>query len=289
MIFLITEMDMPRHHHHSPSKTVAIAVPLSSRTEFTDDEKISLHHLLHHLGRYDRYFILQEGLTLRDSHGFQMMPFGSEYFGSVQAHRKLLFSEGFYMRFHAYEYILIYHLDALVFSDRLMEWCRAGYDYIAPPWIPHKDAPYARMPAFEGKVGNGGFSLRRVAGFLDVLRSRRLWRDPWKALTAVLRSAKPPHQKAKSLVKHLKLFLPAYNGVRKELDQYTAPEDQFWANRAAHYAPGFRISPLEEALSFAFECVPRYCYERNGNRLPFGCHAWERYDRAFWEPFLLVG
>jgi hypothetical protein len=30
-------------------------------------------------------------------------------------------------------------------------------------------------------------------------------------------------------------------------------------------------------------------YELNGHELPFGCHAWERYDRAFWEeqlPFL---
>ena len=42
-----------------------------------------------------------------------------------------------------------------------------------------------------------------------------------------------------------------------------------------------------EALEFSFELAPRYCFMMNGRRLPFGCHAWFRYDREFWEPFLL--
>jgi hypothetical protein len=25
----------------------------------------------------------------------------------------------------------------------------------------------------------------------------------------------------------------------------------------------------------------------NNHRLPFGCHAWPRYDRMFWEPYLV--
>ncbi len=270
-----------------PRKQVAIAVPLSNRTAFTDGEKTSLQHLLHFLGGYDRFFILPEGSALPKSYGFEMMRFGSQYFGSVQAHRKLLFSEEFYERFGDYVYILIYHLDALVFSDKLLEWCRSGFDYLAPPWIPHKDAPYAGMPAYEGKVGNGGFSLRKIDGFLGVLRSRKLWRSPVARMREILRSNRSPSGKALAIAKALGLFLPAYNGIRQELDRYTAPEDHFWANRAVHYHPGFRIAPIDRALQFAFECVPRYCYEQNQNRLPFGCHAWERYDRDFWQPFLL--
>ena len=38
----------------------------------------------------------------------------------------------------------------------------------------------------------------------------------------------------------------------------------------------------ERALDFAFEVAPRRMLELNGHRLPFGCHAWERCDRAFW-------
>ncbi len=40
-------------------------------------------------------------------------------------------------------------------------------------------------------------------------------------------------------------------------------------------------SPVE-ACAFAFERSPRYLYEKNANILPFGCHAWEKYDKAFW-------
>ena len=39
-------------------------------------------------------------------------------------------------------------------------------------------------------------------------------------------------------------------------------------------------------MSFAFEARPRTLYEMNGRQLPFGCHAWFRYDLAFWKPFV---
>jgi hypothetical protein len=41
-------------------------------------------------------------------------------------------------------------------------------------------------------------------------------------------------------------------------------------------------------LRFAFEAAPRQCLEMNQGRLPFGCHAWGRYDREFWTPHLLA-
>ena len=51
--------------------------------------------------------------------------------------------------------------------------------------------------------------------------------------------------------------------------------------------PGFRGATVDEGLRFAFESAPRRCFELTGHKLPFGCHAWERFDRAFWEPYLL--
>jgi hypothetical protein len=33
--------------------------------------------------------------------------------------------------------------------------------------------------------------------------------------------------------------------------------------------------------------APRFCFEQNDMRLPSGCHAWPKYDRKFWEPYLL--
>jgi hypothetical protein len=71
------------------------------------------------------------------------------------------------------------------------------------------------------------------------------------------------------------------------MSKYKSNEDQFFANRAIHYYPEFKISSVETALRFAFECVPRYCFALNNYTLPFGCHAWHKYDREFWEPYLL--
>ena len=278
--------NLPRYRKNDDKKLVAIAVPLSNQEGFTEEEKISLRHLKVFLGKYDRYFIAPPQLNVQLQDGFKAKVFEPHFFGSVEAHRRLLFSKRFYKTFGAYEFVLIYHLDALVFSDQLEYWCRRGYDYVAPPWIAHKDAPYSGMSEYENKVGNGGFSLRRIDAILEVLHSRRLWHSPAKRLLNIFHSDKDPVRKLIATVKALRLFIPRLNGVQIELDRYKAPEDHFWANRSTHYHPGFKIATVSEALPFAFECVPRYCYEQNKNTLPFGCHAWERYDKAFWLPFL---
>ena len=44
----------------------------------------------------------------------------------------------------------------------------------------------------------------------------------------------------------------------------------------------FTVPTPEEACDFAFEREPRFLYELNGRKLPFGCHGWEKYDPEFW-------
>jgi hypothetical protein len=61
----------------------------------------------------------------------------------------------------------------------------------------------------------------------------------------------------------------------------------FWSFSAPRLMESFRIPGPREALEFAFETEPRFCYQANGNRLPFGCHAWHTQERDFWEHFLL--
>ena len=46
------------------------------------------------------------------------------------------------------------------------------------------------------------------------------------------------------------------------------------------------IASFEDALSFAFDFDPRKSYELNGNKLPFGIHAWQKYDLDFCRPFI---
>lgn len=267
------------------NKLVAVVVPLSRNHVFTEAEGISLHHLLHHLGRYDKFFLAPHGSDVSHEH-VQNKYFHQKYFGSAEAHSKLLLSRTFYEAFIDYEYILIYHLDALVFSDSLEEWCQKGYDYVAAPWIKHKDAPYAGMPEFEGKIGNGGFSLRRIRSFLQVINSKRYYVDPddyWRRFCA----NKSAFSRIVNLPRKHLVRAPFINNARTEIARRIKVEDMFWANRGPHYYEPFSLAPIDVALKFAFECVPRHCYALNNRELPFGCHAWERYDREFWEPFLL--
>jgi hypothetical protein len=266
-------------------KMVAIAIPLSSNPDIKAAEQISLRHLLHYLGAYDKYFIVPQGSDFNYP-AVKNKYFSPKYFGSAQAHSKLLLSDVFYKSFIEYEYILIYHLDALVFSDQLVEWCQRGYDYIAPPWIKHEKAPYAGMPKFEGKVGNGGFSLRKVDSFLKVINSNKIYIDPKKYWYEICRN-KSIIKKILNLPRKYIKYIPYFNNARKEIEEKISIEDMFWANRGEYYYPGFRVAPVEVALKFAFECVPQYCYDQNDRQLPFGCHAWEKYEKSFWEPFLL--
>lgn len=99
--------------------------------------------------------------------------FDPAYFLDTLTYSRLLLSPGFYEAFGAYEFILIHQLDAFVFRDELADWCRRGYDYIGAPWIDldwitdlrSQWPPETRY----NLVGNGGFSLRRVAPALKLL------------------------------------------------------------------------------------------------------------------------
>jgi hypothetical protein len=226
-------------------KRVCVVVPYWG-ARLGEDERISLRHLERYLGRYDRYAI---GKPLE---GFAWKRFSGRYFRDPVRYSRLLLSGRFYDAFAEYEYLLIHQLDALVLRDELEEWCAQGLDYVGAPWFPGAEMPLVTQPA----VGNGGFSLRRVAAFLDVLaaageRYPRRW-------------------------------------VSGRTDsRFEAHEDLFWSFEAQRFRPEFRIASVEEALRFAFELEPRRAFELAGGRLPFGVHAWARYDRTFWEPHLL--
>ena len=263
------------------SKRVAIVVPLSNRAELTQDEEISLNHLSYYLGKYDKFLVVPEALEI-ERDGFQLARFPAQYFGSVLANTKLMLSHAFYERFLDYEFVLIYHSDALVFSDQLEMWCDAGYDYIGPPWFHTEDTPWVKQPG----VGNGGFCLRNVRSCLKVLNSSRLAVEPdiyWQKYSAKTSGMKRYLNYPRKYVKYLHRF----NSVEREVRNFTRNEDKFWSFRATHYLPEFKIAPVDAAIQFAFEGDPRMLFEKNGRKLPFGYHAWPKFGRDFWEPFLL--
>lgn len=262
----------------------AVVLTLSHTTRYGPGEEAAFRHVRRYLGSWPIYAVMPASHR-GEYPGLIPQRFPDRYFGSPRAHARLLLSPRFYRAFLGYDYILVHHLDALVFNDRLREWCQAGYDYIGPPWLISPDTPHIT----EEKVGNGGFSLRRVRSFLRVLRSRRYFVNPdeyWRRFAArshpVVRLLNAPRRVLKRLV----LFNDVRWHVRWAL-RGGVHEDRFWAEYATHYDPSFRIAPVDVALRFAFEAEPRRSYERIGRQRPFGAHRWQRFDRAFFEPWLL--
>ncbi len=48
----------------------------------------------------------------------------------------------------------------------------------------------------------------------------------------------------------------------------------------------FRVAPVKVALEFSFEREVNRSFEMNEKKIPFGCHAWERYNLTFWKPYI---
>jgi hypothetical protein len=276
-----------------PQHLVAVVIPVVSFPLSTEEE-ISMRHLRQYLGQFDRYIIGLQSLP-KELADFELCPFPAKYFTDRFGYNRLLLTEKFYRAFTNYEYILIYQLDSLVFASNLEEWCRKGWDYVGAPWLTNTEDPTEGFSA----VGNGGLSLRRVKSALAVLTSKQLLEDPKvrgrktgersKVIYGRLESA--PGLKRMAIAGKTILHRFGYhNNVRwltRKIAEWKSHEDLFWAFEAPKIASHFRIPTPREALGFSFELAPRYCFQINSGRLPFGCHAWPRYDREFWEPFLL--
>ena len=221
-------------------KKVAVVIPIY-KNKWEEKEKMALNQALSILSKYDIIAVSPKSLILDESIFFKVERFEELYFCSVKSYNRLMLSRDFYRCFYQYEYILIYQLDAFVFSDRLLYFCNLGYDYIGAPWLHgmfnYKDTEHAIW-----YVGNGGLSLRRVDSFIQIID---------------------------------KINRLDYNRIENE--------DLFFSSLISEH---FHVAPMEVALKFAFERQVKRCFKENNYELPFGCHAWERYNVKFWKPYI---
>lgn len=220
-------------------KDVAVVIPYY-HDQLTELERLSYKNCLEVLKDHPIILVIPEGMLIKEQPLknkiiYETVP--KQWLESVDSYNRMMLSKEFYGRFEPYRYILIFQLDAFVFSDFLIRFCNYDYDYIGAPWL--TGMKYLRtLEKGVWYVGNGGFSLRKVSAFLDVLD-------------------------------------------RTSTNDVDIHEDIFWASCDSTH---FRVAPFDIALKFAFEKDVRQCYSLNGCELPFGCHAWEKYDFPFWRP-----
>jgi len=229
---------------------VSVIIPIY-KSELTDSELRSFKQCLDVLGDHPLMLVAPDGLdtTVYENiagRNLQCVYFNKRYFTSVSGYSELLLNKKFYCSFEAYEYVLIYQLDAWVFRDDLSYWCEQDYDYIGAPWLEAPPITSGKKPLInisnflKNKVGNGGLSLRKVKTHI-----RWAW---WVSFV-------------------FKLF--------------PKNEDMLWTL----FVP-FKKPNVMEALHFAFELNPEQSYELINEQLPFGCHAWEKYNPIFWKRFI---
>lgn len=278
----------------------AVVVP-AYREHLSDDEELALKHLDHFLPEADKYLVMPETLDFgRD--GYREARFAPVFFRGIPGYNRLMLSRDFYARFEKYEFILINQLDALILRSDVERFLALKVDYLGAPLVEH-DASGA--PTLT-RVGNGGLSLRRISGFRRLLDSpapkttvREYYRRRYTEGSLKYRLLGVPRAclAASGLRTSIQKTIARGLGRQYRVDfaaeawaysQGGAAEDRFISLEARNYCPDFTFGRIDQALTFAFEREPRFCYAQAGGRMPFGAHAWARYDRAFWEPHLLT-
>ena len=262
--------------------SVTVVIPVY-KSSLSDSERISLEQCCKILGKHPFSLVCPDGLAIdeyvsyfeRYGVSFSCIHFDETYFRNIEGYNRLLLSLDFYQAFENFTYILIHQLDALVFKDELDAWCAKGYDYIGAPWFKTfwRFKPGKRLYA----VGNGGFSLRKVQSCIKVLSHTGKFK-PYRYCFSFRNSLL---LKLKKLSKAQWRALKFENTAHFFISINRKTEDRFWSLDTRHAYVDFAVAPIEDGLKFAFECRPSYLYILNKN-LPFGCHAWNRYEPDFW-------
>ncbi len=150
---------------------IAVVIPIYKET-ITELEIVALTQCMKVLSSHEIIIIAPVNIKI-DNYKKYLVEYSVKYlpeyhFKSHHNYDRMMLSKDFYYEFIRYKYILIYQLDAYVFSDKLVEWCQYGFDYVGAPWVDHLELEaiasnctklrkllfgnrYSRM------VGNGGY------------------------------------------------------------------------------------------------------------------------------------
>ena len=258
-------------------KRACVLIPIY-KSQWTAYEEISFTQCIRMLAAYDIFLILPERLEaelkahpLVQGQQLGFKTFDNAFFRDIPAYNRLLKSPVFYKAFLNYEFMLIHQLDAFVFKDELQAWCDQNYDSIGAPLFEGHDTA-GKNSAIIGQ-GNGGFCMRKVRSCYDVVTSfRRLnFKRTFDGATA------PFYQRWYRYIKHDLLFNWSAYPFQPIIN-----EDLFWAELVPRVFPDFKVPEPTSAIPFSFEVNPDVLLKLNTHKLPFGCHAWWKYDLEFW-------
>ena len=213
---------------------------------------------------------ITEYYKIFNNYDYSIARFSKKYFKSTFSYSRLLLSKKFYEKYNRFEYILIYQPDSWVFSDELDYWCEAGYSYIGAPWIGEK--------GIMNLAGNGGFCLRKVKDMINLLSIKK---SPKLTIKEFFQS----YCKKDNLNDSISSIIQ-FACTRNYFKTTLLNEDYAIVTYGQSLLNNFKIAPPEVAIKFAFEKNPEKLYKINNQKLPFGCHAYKKYNPHFWSKYI---
>ena len=231
----------------------AVLIPIY-KSELDEDELFSVKTSLSNLQGHDIYWVAPEGLDLSYyNRNFGVITpyfFDPEYFKNIAGYNKLLTSTFFYETFIKYEFCLICQPDAIVLKPELNEWLEKPYDYIGAPWpngyslkINTNQIQVSEGVTCTAFVGNGGLSLRRNIACIELLQE-----------------------------------FPEISATWRHLGH---AEDLFFSLLGT-ISMKFNIPNIMIAANFSHDIDPIHVQNLINGRIPFGIHAWQKYEKEFW-------
>ena len=157
---------------------IAIVLPIY-RARLGDEVLATVDRSIALLQHGDWYLVAPMSLETsfyEKRYGKAISRFPDACFDSVQSYSRLLLTDEFYATFAQYEYMLVIQDDVYVLRDDLAYWQARRFDYIGAPWPTGLEyvLSMSHKPGIHGHtvtayVGNGGFSLRRIAACRQLL------------------------------------------------------------------------------------------------------------------------
>ncbi|MCX5952759.1 MAG: DUF5672 family protein [Cyanobacteria bacterium] len=281
-------------------RSCVVVVPLHT-LELEASEVSALIHALYQLSDYEFVLLHKHSIAaveLLDRLGesacsrtraIHCIEVADECLASIDSYNRMLLQAWFYRLFRAWDYLLIFQLDAWILGSNLQVWLQKEFSYIGAPWTGHlgPDTP-------DSGVGNGGLSLRKVGHMLAIFEDqKRLQSVPvfrwgylaWRMTLFRRYYLFPVWQWPLLFLKRLVLFARMSHGWHNTLAYFIEigiQEDHILGIYVPHVFPWFQLPPMPEAAAFAIETNPRLTRDFYAIQRPFGCHAWEKFDRDFW-------
>lgn len=270
------------HLYDEKAVDVTVMIPIY-KTELQPHEQAALKQMGNMFVDRDVAIVCPETLDLAPLQGFmgtnwRVERFDPNFFAGRKGYNRLMLSEELYQRFERSTYLLVCQTDVWVFKDNLDKWCNSGFDYIGAPWLPAPDEITGwNLPQrmvyqarrlwgrvvlgfhpinLKWKVGNGGFSLRKV-----------------NAMIAVIRSHSEVLEKIAEQGHHVECF-----------------EDVFWGVGVNQRWPGtLQIPDAKIAAQFAVEGHPDMAMRLTDGQLPMGAHAFQKKrNYKIWRKYITI-